>query len=606
MFRRALATLVVSTISMVAACSSNTTPGGPGGPQAGGTGTPNPAFEGAPPDEPYVFQGTPGTYGGILTYSLISDPDTFNPVTAAVASSTQIIDGPIYTPLLGYDNGLQKANDGLTTGHETSADGLVWTFHIRKGVKWSDGQPFTAQDVKFTFDCAFQDYVDNSVKDSFLQSDGTLPKTEAPDDLTFVIRLGEPSALLIDNVGSTYLLPKHKWQSAYDSKTFDKALGLDTKPEDVVGLGPYRLKEFSSNQRIVLERNPYYWKVDTKGNRLPYIDRVIIQIVPDLNATLLNFQSGQTDLMWQVRPEEVESVRALEGKLDAKVYDLGPGFNTYNVVFNQDLSKPNGKPVIDQYKLDLFTNVKFRKAIAFAIDREALLKTAVQGPGAPISTWTPPANKEWYDDASVVKYAYDPNQAKALLKEIGVEDRDGDGVAEDGSGHKIEIRLFTNNSNPTRVAMATVIKDNLTAVGIGVNFQAMPFNNLVVLQQKTRDFDAVLGGWSSANPPDPVLMKNIVLSSGQLHYMWPNQKTPGTPWEKQMDELMLLNAKTLDREERKKQFAQVLHLWSDNLPEIDLIAPNYYVAAKNRVANHVPSSLPPYNYWNLDELYLTK
>lgn len=581
--------------------------GSPGGNPLGPTGTANPPFADPAPEEPYVFQGAPGTYGGTLVFSTISDPKSFNPITAAETSTTAVTNGPMYVPLLGFDNIEQKVDSGLTTRYESTPDGLVWTFYIRKGVRWSDGQPFTAHDVKFTFDVAFDPNVDNSIKSSFVQQDGSYPVVDVLDDHTVRFTLKEPNALMLDNIGSTYLAPRHKWEDEWRAGTFDQALGITTPPEDVVSLGPYRLKEYSTNQRVLLERNPYYWKVDTKGQRLPYIDRVVLQIVPDLNAMLARFQSGETDMMSQVRPEEVELLRRDEAARDFKVYDLGPGFNVLYIAVNQNTGRSAaGKPYVDPAKSAWFTDVKFRKALSHAIDREGIIKTMYQGLGIPISTFTPPANKVWYDESAVVTYPYDPERARALLAEIGIQDRNGDGVAEDAQGNRIEFQLVTNSNNPTRVNVATFIKDNLRAVGINVNFQAIDFNSMVEMLQNTFNWEAVIGGWQSGNPPDPVLMKNILLSSGQLHYSYPKQTTPATDWERRIDELMQLNARTVDLPTRKQQFSEVLRLWSDNLPEIDLVAPNYAVAAKNRVANLRPSPLPLYTYWNIEELYLTK
>ena len=152
MLRRAFVLFVVSLLGVVAACRPETPQGMPGG--LGGA--PVPPFEGTPPEDPYVFEGTPGTYGGTITFSTISDPKSWNPVTSSETSTTYITSGPLYYPLLGQDNQKQEINNGLCSSYESTPDHLVWTFHLRKGVRWSDGEPFTAADVKFTFDCAFE------------------------------------------------------------------------------------------------------------------------------------------------------------------------------------------------------------------------------------------------------------------------------------------------------------------------------------------------------------------------------------------------------------------------------------------------------------------
>lgn len=603
MTMRAIAFALATMLCVATGCTGPTS--GPAG--MGPTGVANPPFADPPPDEPFVFEGEPGTYGGMLVLATAQDPKSFNALLAGETSTTAVTNGPMFTTLLGFDNVEQKIDNGLCTAIEHSADSLVWTFKLRKGVRWSDGVPFTAHDVKFNYDVAFDAKIDSSVKSAFEQTDKTLPKVEVLDDLTIRFTLTEPNAIFLDNIGSTYLVPKHKWEEAYKKGEFERAMALDSKPEDIVGLGPFRLKEFASEQRVVLERNPYYWKVDKKGQRLPYLDRVIFRIVPDYNTMLTVFQNGETDMHWNVRPEEFDLLKREEQAKDFTVHELGPGYNVLYIMVNQNPNKDKaGKPLVDPVLGEWFRNVKFRKAIAHAIDRQAIITTSYQGLGTPVSTFCPPANKIWYDKEASVEYDYSPDKAKALLKEIGLEDRDGDGIVEDAGGHKCAFRLFTNSNNSSRVGAATVIKDNLKAIGIDVNFQGIPFNSMVDALQTTFDWDAVIGGWQSGNPPDPVLMKNIVTSGGMLHYSNPLQKTPATEWGKRIDELMSANARTLDLAERKKQFAEVQHLWSDNLPEIDLLVPNYFVAVKNKVANLKASPLPLYTYWNIEELYLKK
>ncbi len=607
--KRALVIGLLVLLCVVAPACGGGERGGSGAsrPGVGPTGVANPPFEGTPPDEPFVFQGT-GTYGGTLVFSVISDPKSFNPITSSETSTTAVIVGPVYVPLFGFDNIAQHIDDGLTTSHESTPDGKIWTIKLRKGVRWSDGQPFTADDVKFTYDVAFDKGVDNSIKSSFEQSDKSLPVVEKVDDLTVKFTLKEPNALFLDNVGSTYIIPKHKWEGAWKSGSFMTTLGVDTNPADIVGLGPFRIKEFKAGERILLERNPYYWKVDTNGQRLPYLDRVIMQIVPDLNAMLLNFQNGTTDMHYNVRPEEVDLLKREEAAKGYKVTDLGQSFNVTYFCVNQHTGKSEttGKPYVDPVKLAWFRDPKFRQAIAYGIDRAGIVKTVFQGLGGPVYGITTAANKLWYDDNAVVKYTYDVEKAKSLLKEIGIEDRDGDGVAEDAKGNKIAFNLTTNTNNPSRVQIATFIKDNLRGLGMDINLAPLPFNSLVGQLQDTHDWEAVVGSWQSANPPDPVLMKNIFLSSGRIHYSFPLQPKPSTEWEARIDELMQQNQVTIDLAERQKQFAEVQHLWSEFLPEIDLVAPNYFVAVKEYVANVRPSPLPLYTYWNIEELYLTR
>jgi peptide/nickel transport system substrate-binding protein len=193
-----------------------------------------------------------------------------------------------------------------------------------------------------------------------------------------------------------------------------------------------------------------------------------------------------------------------------------------------------------------------------------------------------------------------------LLKEIGIEDRDGDGILEDAKGNAIEFAIQTNAENSARVETTAFIASTLQKIGIKATAQPEPFNQLITKVEHTHDFDVILLGFQGTVPPDPAQMKNVILSSGHSHGWNPGQKTPATESERRMDELMALNTRTLDRAERKKQYAEIVRIWTDEQYIIGLAAGNWFVAAKNRFGNFKPSPLPPYAYWNVYEMYLTK
>ena len=564
------------------------------------SGTPNPPFEGQTPEDAMEADCTPGNYGGTLVMGLPGNPKTFNVVTAVEVLSAWVLAGPVYKALVDYDNEKQIDIPGLAKSWESSPDGLEWTFNLRKGVVWSDGTPFTADDVLFTFQVNFDRSIAAPGGDLFTQSDGSFPTLQKIDDHTVKFLLKEPNAAFAAAIGSTYLVPKHKWESAYKSGNFRQALSLSTPPQEVVGLGPFRIQSFTSDQRLVLERNPYYWKIDKDKKRLPYLDKVIFAIVPDFNTTALKFQAGETDMMWDISPDNVDLVRSKEQQGDFKVYDLGPSFNTNYLVFNQDLVKYKN-PV----KLRWFREQKFRQAVAHAIDRDAIVRTAFQGNGIPIFSFNSPSNKVWHTD-DIVKYPYNPDRARELLKEIGIEDRNSDGILEDNQGHPIKFTINTNSNRQFRINMGTLIKDNLTKIGMDVSLQPLEPGLVSDKLQNTRDFDAIILGWQSQVPPDPIIGKNVLLPSGNTYYSFPNQKEPSTEWEKRLQELITLNSKQTNMNDRLQSYKEAMRIWSEYLPEIDFASPNYFVAAKNHFGNFKPSPLANFVYWNIDELYLTK
>jgi peptide/nickel transport system substrate-binding protein len=360
------------------------------------------------------------------------------------------------------------------------------------------------------------------------------------------------------------------------------------------------VQSFTTDERLVLERNPYYWKVDKNQQRLPYLDKVIFVIAPDFNTSALKFQGGETDMIWDISPDNVDQLKSKEQEKDYKVYDLGPSFNTNYIVFNQDLAKFK-----NPLKLRWFREQKFRQAVSHAIDRDAIVRTAFQGHGVPLFSFNSPANKVWYTD-NITKYPYNPDRARELLKEIGMEDRNNDGKLEDGQGNPIKFTIITNSNRQYRVNMGTLIKDNLAKIGMDVTLQPLEPGLLSEKLQNTRDFDAIILGWQSQVPPDPIIGKNVLLPTGNTYYSFPGQTEPSTDWEKRLQDVITLNSKQINLAERLQSYGEAMKIWSEYLPEIELASPKYFVAAKNQFGNFKPSSLANFVFWNIDELYLTK
>jgi peptide/nickel transport system substrate-binding protein len=589
---------LVTGLLAIAACSA-CKPGSRNGP----TGKPVPPFEGDVSPDAQVADIVPGTYCEKLVIGIPSSPNTFNAVTAVDTNSLWVIGDVLYKSLSGYDNYEQKDAAGLAKSWDVSPDGLTWTFHLRQGVRWSDGEPFDADDVIFSFQATFDPAIPSINRNLFTQSDGSSPTYDKVDDYTVRLHLKEPNAFVIGALNNVYLVPKHKWETAYRSGTFAQAIGVTTDPKDVVGLGPYRLASYVPDQKVEVERNPYYWKVDNNKQRLPYIDRVIFVVVPNNNTWALKMTSGELDMQQQIFPGVLDTIEQGAAKQDYKVWDLGASFNTTYLVLNQDPRKDkSGKPYVDPVKLKWFREVKFRQAVSYGIDREAMIRTALGRPGEALYGFDSKANKLWYT-ADVHQYPYDPEKAKGLLKEIGIWDRDGDGVAEDSDGHPIKFILNVNAGNDVRVSQGTLIKDNLKKIGIDVNLQPIDSNLLNAKLHQTRDFDAQVGAWQASVPPDPVGSKDILLPSGELYVAYPGQKEPSTDWEKKLAEYINLCSRTNDLAERQKYYWEAMKLWSEYLPEIDLIAGDYYVAAKNKIGNLKPSALANFTYWNIEELY---
>jgi peptide/nickel transport system substrate-binding protein len=594
---------VIVVLMTIAACK----PGGVGGP----SGHPDPEFKGDVPQDAYVFQGEPGVYGGQLVLDLKNDPAAFNIITANDENSAYLLYYHVFRWLIDFRNGGNPPDfdSGLCTRWETSPDVKQWTFHLRRGVRWSDGEPFDADDVMFAWDVICDPNIVNSLADVFkegAQEDGKpiYPTLEKLDDHTVRFTLHNPNAMFLDQIVNFFPIPKHKWESAWRAGKFNEVMRLTDNPEDLVSIGPFRLKEYVPGQRIVLERNPYFWKIDKKGQRLPYLNRLIFLIAPNFTTVQAKFEAGEVDMLARVRAEDYAQIKKLESA-DIGTQDIGVVTDTNWIVFNQNTSEnpQTHKPYLAPWKQRLFREVKFRQAISYAIDREGLANTVYAGRAEPLYSFVTPADKTWYTD-DVMKYPHDPARARQMLTEVGLKDADGDGILEDGEGHKLELNVYVNSTNSQRVRTAAFITKNLQDIGIKLNTQAVTLSAVNDLITKFFNFDAIILGWQGGVPPGPTNNKNILLSSGLQHACFPSQPKPSTDWEARIDQLVHEIDTEPDAAVRKQKFAEVQRIWSEQLPEINLVVQRESVAFKKRFGNLLPSILAPRVSWNAEEIYI--
>jgi len=597
--------VVMTAMILAAGCRSS----GPGG----ATGVPNPPFEGEPPEDAYKYSGETGVYGGTLVLSTPDDPKTFNIIRGTDTATADVLWYNVFRCPIDYRNGGDPPDfdPGLCTKWETSADARTWTFYLRRGVRWSDGEPFNADDLVFTYGVILDKNVDNAARDVFIEGKDEngapiYPEIEKIDDYTVRFKLHHPNGSFLEAVYNLWLIPKHRWEQPWRTGRFADTMKLSDDPSSVVGLGPFRVKEYVTGQRIVLERNPYFWKVDSRGQRLPYLDRVVFVIAKDFNTVQSKFQSGEIDVMPRVRPQDYAIVKRMEGA-DIRVDDIGISYNTNWVALNQNTgSDPKThKAFVADWKLRLFRDVKFRQALSYAINREALANTVFSARAVPIYSFVSPGDKTWFSD-DIMKYPYDPDRARQMLAEIGLKDTNGDGFLEDSGGHTVEFTIVTNASNSQRVETANFVAKSLQDVGIKANAAPLPFGVLIGKMQETFDFDALTLGWDPQPPPGPMGNKNVVLSSGLQHVCFPSQEKPSAEWETLVDQLMHQIESSPDTAEQHRLYAQVQRIWSEYLPEINLVAPREAVAYKNKFGNLHPVALPPRATWNCEEIYVKK
>lgn len=556
------------------------------------------------PDPPLVATCPPGIRGGRFVICELREPKTFNFLMSDELSS-RYIGRFMFWGLLNFDEPTQTVKPGLACWWTNSPDGKTWTFKLRKGLHWSDGTPLTADDVVFTWnDIIYNPAIPNPVRDQFIL-DGKKFTVTRLDDLTVQVTTPEIYAPLLQAFGfDVPIYPKHTL-AKYANAGFPSAYGVNWSPGDIVCNGPYCLKTYKQSEYAVLERNPYFLEVDSNGTRLPYFDQIIFSIVPDYNTQSLRFLSGESDADDFIYPYEYDQFKSASANGKFNLLEPGVGLVTTFFWFNQNtnLNPRTGRPYVDPVKLKWFRNKKFRQAISFAIDRNNIIKSVESGHGVPQYGLLTEGYQNWYDP-KIARYPYDPAKAVELLKEIGIEKRNGDSFLTDSNGHRIEFVFNTNIENNERNKMSVLIVSDLQKIGIHAIFQPIEFNTLITKIDDTYDYDCVLLGNYSDGGIDPFNYMNILKSSGYDHYWSPRQKTPVTPWEARIDELMDAQMQTLDLAGRQKDVNEIQEILAEEQPMIFTVTPMYYAAIRPDIGNVRATPLSYYQVtWNAEELY---
>lgn len=566
-----------------------------------------PAANDPPPDPPVVVNCQPGIRGGRFVIDELREPKTFN-FLIADESASRYIGRFMFWGLLNFDVPTQTVEPGLADFWTNSPDGRTWTFKLRKNLHWSDGAPLTADDVVFTWNqIVYNPEIPNPLRDEFIIAGKKFTVTNL-DALTIQVTTPEVFAPFLQAFGyDVPIYPKHVLEK-YANSSFPSAYGVNWKPSDIVCDGPYCLEDYKQGQYAVLQRNPWFIEVDKNGTRLPYFDQIIFTIVPNYNAQNLSFLAGESDAVDFIYPADYDEFKAEARDGKSQLLEPGVGLVTTFFWFNENTgtNPATGKPYVDPVKLKWFRNTKFRQAISYAIDRQAILESVENGRGVPQYGYLTSGYQNWYD-ANIKTYPYDPARALELLKEIGIEKRNGDDFLTDAGGHKIEFIFNTNIENPERNKTAVLISSELQKLGVEVIFQPVEFNTLITKIDDTFDYDCILLGNYSDTGTDPYGSMNVIKSSGYDHYWFPRQKTPSTPWEARIDQLMDAQMQTLNLKVREKDFDEVQEILAEQQPMIFTVTPIYYAAIRSDIGNVRATPLSYYQAtWNAEELYFKK
>lgn len=547
---------------------------------------------------------TVGKAGGTLRLSLPAAPQSFF-YYGAIDSSLQTVAEQLFDGLVEYNYQTYQLEPALAKSWELSDDGLTYTFHLRAGVKWHDGEPFTADDVVFTFSNLVANPEARGGDAGSFTIEGQPVKFVKVDDLTvqFVLPKPQPAILQYARVP---VLPKHKLLSysvegGAPPARINEAWPTDTDPAQIVGTGPFKLARYTPGQQVSLEKNPDYWKVDSAGNPLPYLDRLELVIVSDPSAQIAQFLAGNLHQI-NVTGAQFPDLKSREvAGANFRVVQAQTLFGSApHLAFNFDAPNPE--------LAALFSDLRFRKAIDQALDRAKIIDAVYNGlaelPGhgvAPVS--------EWYQDTRAYLGPYDPQAAAQTLDDMGLK-AGPDGIRKLASGKPLAFTLTYATDSETSPQIATILQNDLRALGVQVHLQGI-LNNVLLTTALGGKLEAVL--LSFGDQPDPELRAPIWKPGGSLYYWHPKtQSEPGQdpnfeamqPFEREIYQIWQQAGAETNPERRRELYQNWQQLAAENRLVLMIAKPMGIGAVANGLENYIYNLgvIPGYNpvplmYW---------
>jgi peptide/nickel transport system substrate-binding protein len=524
-------------------------------------------------------RGMNAQWGGELRFCIRSEPRSFHPALADSDSAETIryLTGGV---LVRVNRGNQQLEPDLATSWKIENGGKSIVFQLRQGVLFSDGTPFTAEDVVYTMQVLLDPALHSATGDAFQGGSGAV-KAAPRGKYEVAVAFPEPmpgAARLFDQVA---------------------ILSRNSPLKERAALGAFRIAEHKPGSFILLARNPNYWKTE-RGRRLPYLDGIRLEIQQNRELELLRFRRGEVHLISALAPDQFQQLAAEDG---ATVKDAGPTLESEILWFNLNPSAP-----IEAYRKGWFGSRNFRLAVSHAIRRDDLCRVVYHGHAQPGIGPFSPANRFWFNQ-SLKPHSFDPEQARRLLAADGFRfaghfgGQAGGQTLRDRDGHAVEFSVITNAGNPARERIAAMMQQDLAAIGIRLNIVTLDFPSLIERIGKSSQYEACLLGNVNVDL-DPNGQMNLWLSSSANHQWNPNQAKPATPWEAEIDRLTRLQSTTLDENRRKALFDRVQQIAWDEAPFLYLVNRNALVAAARSLRNVEPSPLRPNILWNAERLWI--
>jgi peptide/nickel transport system substrate-binding protein len=543
-----------------------------------------------------------GTRGGSLIYRFTKAPQTFNYLEAKEEYSLMVGFFLLGSRLIEFDQDQQKYVPALAESWKWMDDKRTLEVTLRDGLKFSDGHALTADDVLFTMRAIYDERVGSPLfRDSMLIG-GRPIETTVVDARHVRMLFPEAVAAPEGYLSNVAILPRHILEDSLNNGTLKDAWGITSDLQKIVTSGPFVVDSATPGERVTLKRNPNYWKKDSAGNALPYLDSLVLDVVDDANNAIARLQQNTLDIIDRIRPTDYAALRSSQGAVRA--YDAGPGLNTDHMWFNLNDGTQNGKPIVDPVKHAWFADARFRRAISYAIDRNSITTTNLQGLATPLYGFVSAGNRAWAA-TDIPKTEYDLEKARALLKEAGFTQKGTDEAPElyDAKGNRVEFTLIVPVENQPRVDMAAVIQQDLAKLGINMTPAPIEFQALTARWSQSYDYEAVLLGLAVTDP-DPSSYTSFIQSNSSNHQWYPKEPKPATDWEARLDQLSKDQAQATDPERRRSIFRDIQNIIADQLPIIPICARHIITAANTRVGNYRPGTILPYSLWNVEELFV--
>lgn len=535
-----------------------------------------------------------GKPGGTYTLALGDSPQSLN-YYGVIDSNLGLVAQQMFDGLMEFNLSTYKLEPALAESVAVSGDGKTYTFKLRRDVKWSDGQAFNADDVMYTYENLIMNPEARAGDPGNFKLDGKPVEIKKVDAFTvqFVLPRAAPAFLLQQRY---FIMPQHKFGNVKGAAV-NNVWPSNTAPADIVGTGPFKLASYTAGQKVALTKNANYWKVDANGTKLPYLNAVEFLIIRDPQAQVAQFLAGNVDQL-NVTGAQFPDLKGREVSGAAfKVFRSTALFGSPPfVAYNFDAK--------DAALAKLFSDVRFRRAMQGALNRERIIDTVYNGLASLPGHGVAPVNKDWYANTKPQLGTFNIAAVGTALNALGIRDTNGDGVRNLPGGKNLEFDLTYGTDSSVYPSLAAIIQSDFAKAGVKVNLKGILSSKLLSTGQ-SGDWEMILHAFG--DQPDPELRKPIWQPGGALYY-WHRSLQPAVdgstpnvakmfPWEKEIYTIFNDAATTTSRPTRKALYTRWQLIFAQNLPVTPLAKPENIGAVSNKFGNYVYNLgvIPGYN-----------